>query len=103
MTSSAHDPDDWQQQAAKHRAEQFGSNIQKLSKRGRRGNRMVGCGVMGFGLVALSLTVFRLLQPSEGEQDPLNLAWLGIGSVATITAGFAIWRGRDTRRKTPRE
>jgi len=96
------DKDDSQQLAAQHQQEQFTSKVQQISKRGRRGNRMVGAFLMVLGAGLLVFTIVRGLGLPADDLSLRGLRgimFLVFGSFITMGAGLATWRGTFTRRR----
>jgi hypothetical protein len=100
MSQPRSDKDDWQQLAAQHRQEQFTNKVQRISRQGRRGNRIVGAFLMLIGAALLVfLAVRAFLEPVNDAfwRDLRGMIYLGSGGVVTIATGAAIWRGTFTR------
>lgn len=100
MTKPA--PDDWQQMAAQHRQAEFKNKVARISKSGRRGNRIFGGTLILFGAFALLFGLFiafQLLNGSmEAKGDLRGLFWMIVGGTITIMTGVFIWRGTLTKR-----
>jgi hypothetical protein len=101
VTSPA--PDDWQQLAAQHRQAEFRSNVARISKSGRRGNRIFGGTLILFGAVALLLGAFLAVQLFNGALDAKkyfeDVVWMLAGGAITVGTGVFVWRGTFTRRR----
>lgn len=87
-------PDDWQQMAAAHDQAKRAGDLERIKRKARRGNALLGAGIMFFGFVALLLGASVALRPAPNEGDRLELmGWMLGGGAATLLTGLAIWKG----------
>jgi hypothetical protein len=109
-------PDDWQKLTAQHRQAEFNSKVAKISRSGRRGNRIFGGILMLFGAGALLFGLFIGYQYLTGRWQPAQertrdgvpltrerrdyegVLWMVGGGVVTIGTGVLVWRGTLTKR-----
>jgi hypothetical protein len=89
--------DDWQHLASSHRQSEMADKLERIKKKGRRSNRIVGAAIMFVGAMSLLVTGIAVTQLSALDLSPREvkvLLYVGAGSLITVGTGFTIWKGR---------
>jgi hypothetical protein len=80
-------PNDWREEAAQHQQEQLLEAAHDISRRGRRGNRLVGIMLFFVSLVLLLLSIFATL-----DLKILLGLWVGWTALTIAATGLKIYK-----------
>jgi len=80
-------PNDWKEEAAQHHQEQLLETAHDISRRGRRGNRLVGIMLFFVSLVLLVLSIFAAL-----DLKILLGLWVGWSALTIAATGLKIYK-----------
>jgi hypothetical protein len=89
-----HSADDWQQMATEHHQAKRANELERIKRKGRRGNKLLGAGIILFALLVFGIgALVALSVHADSQRQARQLFWLFGGGAVTLLTGLAIWKG----------